>query len=334
MESDTVNEAMLSKTAQDRVSGALSALPQFSETRFSLGDPVPSIAMPMHLSLDSVALPVQSAGSERTLFAKAFRADALHPYSFSDAVAGATAAGNAGIAPRFVAADAGEKVLFTELLGADWRMALAGDLRRPEVKSAVLSAKKAWHGQARLPKTVSPFNIVREYAARLEPHLDPAAAFHVPFKGGIPFPQAVQWITRIEEALTAAGMDTAPIHGENAASNVMIGPEGRILLVDFDRAANFDPIFDLGSLCLEFCRNDRERMEAIEIYGGKADPTLLARVKLYGVVDDFLWACWALGAQAKPSMAGPEWLKYASNRLLRMNYHIQTFDMPALMANA
>ena len=333
MEGDAVSQSRAQRTPQERIDAALSAVPRFNAARPTLGLPVPSLAMPMHLSLDSVSIPVEVAGGQG-LFAKAFRADALSPYTFDDTATGATAAGEAGIAPRLLAASAKEEVLVFERLGADWRMALAGDLRKPDVKSAVLAAKKRWHGLPRLARTLSPFEVVRDYAARLQPHLDPTSSFPIPFKGNIAFPQVMQWIARIEEALSASGVDTAPIHGENAASNVMIGPEGRILLVDFDRAVNADPMFDLGSLCLEFCRNDRERMEAVEIYTGTADRAVLARVKLYGIVDDFAWACWALLAQANPSMAGPEWLKYASNRVIRMNYHLQTFDMCELLASA
>lgn len=333
MDGDAVSQTRAPRTPQQRIDAALSALPRFGAAKPTLGAPVPSLAMPMHLSLDSVSMPVEVADGQG-LLAKAFRADALRPYTFDDAAAGATAAGTAGIAPLLVAASTKEEVLVFERLGTDWRMALAGDLRKPDVKSAVLAAKKKWHGQPRLAITLSPFEVARDYAARLQPHLDPASSFPIPFKGNIAFPQAMQWIARIEEALAASGTDTAPIHGENAASNVMIGPDGRILLVDFDRAVNADPMLDLGSLCLEFCRNDRERMEAVEIYTGTADRAALARVKLYGIVDDFAWACWALLAQVNPGMAGPEWLKYASNRLIRMNYHLQTFDMCVLLASA
>ncbi|MBD0416961.1 phosphotransferase family protein [Oryzicola mucosus] len=329
-----VDELVAAHTPQERIVHALAAMPEFHGVQASIGAVVPSIAMPMHLGLDSVSAPVSFSDGRPGVFAKAFRAGALAPYSVPDAAAAARVAGEAQIAPRLMAADASSDVLVFDLLGSDWRMALASDMRKPDVKSAVLAAKKAWHQQAKLSKTVSPFEVLRDYAARLEPHLDPKGRRPIPFKGAIPFNAAMQWISRIEGALSASGTDLGPIHGENAVSNIMIGPEASIRLVDFDRAVNADPIFDLGSLCLEFCRTDKQRMEAVEIYAGRPNQAMLARVKLYGIVDDFLWACWALLAETSHDMVGPEWLKYASNRLIRMNYHLQTFDMRHLLATA
>jgi len=334
MGNGTVGELCAARAPRERIIQTLASMQDLQGVEASIGAPVPSIAMPMHLSLDSVSASVSVSNGRSGVFAKAFRAGALDPYSFSDAVAAARAAGEAQIAPRLVAADVNEEVLVFELLGSDWRMALASDMRKPDFKSAVLSAKKAWHRQGKLSKTVSPFDVVRDYAVRLGPHLNPEGGRPIPFKGDIPFLSAMQWISRIEETLSAAGTDLGPIHGENAVSNIMAGPDGRIRLVDFDRAVNADPIFDLGSLCLEFCNNDKERMEAVEIYLGRPDQAVLARVKLYGIVDDLLWACWALLAETSQDMVGPEWLKYASNRLIRMNYHLQTFDMRHLLARA
>ncbi|MDI6029237.1 aminoglycoside phosphotransferase family protein [Corticibacterium sp. UT-5YL-CI-8] len=334
MDDGIVDEIGAARTPQELIVHALAAMPEFRGVQASMGAAVPSIAMPMHLSLDSVSAPISFSDDRPDVFGKAFRAGALAPYNVLDAAAAAKAAGEAQIAPRLIAADASKNVLVFELLGSEWRMALASDMRKPDVKSAVLSAKKAWHQQAKLSKTVSPFGVLRDYAGRLEPHLDPKGRRPIPFKGAIPFNSAMQWISRIEDALSASGTDLGPIHGENAVSNIMIGPGGLIRLVDFDRAVNADPIFDLGSLCLEFCRTDKERMEAVEIYAGRPNQAMLARVKLYGIVDDFLWACWALLAETGDDMVGPEWLKYASNRLIRMNYHLQTFDMRHLLATA
>lgn len=105
-----------------------------------------------------------------------------------------------------------------------------------------------------------------------------------------------------------------------------------MLLVDFDRSVNSDPLFDLGGLSLDLCRGEDERIELVEIYLGRTDEATLARIKLYALVDDFLWACWALLAEINPGTHGPELFKYASNRFVRLSHHLQQFDLPHLLA--
>lgn len=316
-------------TPQSRIGRALAGAAELKGLEQVPAAALPSISMPMHLSLDTVSCPVRFAGSTLAVLAKAYHAGILAPYTFAAAVEATRRAGEAGVAPRLVASSEKEQVIATELLDAGWRMAIASDVRKPEIKAAVLDVKKTWHRQEKLATTVSPFDVARDYASRLEPHFA-----SIPFKGGIPFPQVLQWIARIEEALLAAGSDVSPVHGENTVSNVLVGPGDRIALVDFDRATNGDPLHDVGALCLDVCRNDRERMETVEMYVGRMDPAVLARVKLYGLVDDFVWGCWALLAEADPALRGPEWFKYASNRFVRLTYHLQSFDMQDLLASA
>lgn len=121
------------------------------------------------------------------------------------------------------------------------------------------------------------------------------------------------------------------MHGETTVSNILLGPGIAVLLVDFDRAVNADPFYDLGALSLDICRNDDERQEMLEMYCGHTGAALLARVKLYAIVDDFLWGCWALLAELSPAMRGPELLKYTSNRFLRDSHHLEAFQTGQLL---
>lgn len=316
-------------TIADRLDRAIAQSGLFAGSEPVRGGAMPAIAMPMHLALDALSMPLGPSVAGPSVFAKAYRDGALQPFDLSGATEASTRAGEAGIAPRLLAADAANRVLFFEALGPGWRMTLARDTQKPDVKAAILAVKKAWHGQTPLSRTLTPFELARDYCGRLEPHL---AQGPLPFKGLVPWVAVKQWIFRIEEAFAAAGSDTGPIHGENTVSNIMIGPEGRILLVDFDRAMNADPLFDLGGLCLDLCRGEDERMEAVEMYAGRADAAVLARIKLYGLVDDFLWGCWAMLAETNPGTHGPELYKYASNRFLRLSHHLQQFDLPHLLA--
>lgn len=321
----------VSAAPQSRIARASATSRFFAGAAPSPSPAVPAIAMPMHLALDGRSCAVTDALSGRAAFAKAHHAGALAPYHVEGAVEASSKAAEAGLSPALLEWDPTEGVLLFERLDAGWRMALAHDLQQPSLKQAAVTAKKAWHGTPLLTRSLSPFDVARDYCRRLEPCFASDAATPFPYKGGLPFPSLRDWLDRIEAALVAAGTDIAPVHGENTVSNIMIGPGGSIRLVDFDRAVNADPLLDLGGLSLDLCRNDDERMELVELYSGRADGAFLARVKLYGLVDDFLWGCWASLAEINAATRGPELLKYASNRFVRMSYHLQVFDMANLL---
>ncbi|WP_188611776.1 phosphotransferase family protein [Chelatococcus reniformis] len=317
--------------APQRLSRALTAARHFAGLDPAVGPAVPAISMPMHMGLDALSCVVTAPGAASAVFAKAFHAGALDPFTFAGAAEAAGRAGAAAVAPRLLEADAQQQVLLFEPAPDGVRMALARDAQKPAVKAAIVAAKKRWHRQPLLTCDLSPFELARDYAARLEPHLAPGSATALPYKGTVPFAGLTEWIGRIGAALSAAGVDRTPLHGENTVSNVLLDPGGAILLVDFDRAVNADPLYDLGALSLDLCRTEEERMELVEMYDGRPDAALLARLKLYAIVDDFLWGCWALLAELNPAMNGPEFFKYASNRFLRASHNLGAFDVALLV---
>lgn len=287
---------------------------------------IPAIAMPMHMGLDGTSVALNHGG--QSLFAKSFHDGALAPFTFAGAADAAQRAGAAGLGPRLIAADATTQVLLFDHLGPDWRMALAPQLQTGALREATVLAKRHWHRSPALVATLSPFDLLQILADRLSPGLGQGTLI---WKGAIPLPAFLDWMARIALALAASGADLCPVHGENTASNVMIGPGDRVLLVDFDRAVMADPWWDLGALSLDLCRTEEERAALVEIYAGRADPALLARLKLYALVDDLVWALWALLADEDPATAGPELYKYANNRLVRLVHHMDRFDLGALL---
>jgi hypothetical protein len=317
--------------APERLSRALADSRQFAGLVPAAGAAVPAISMPMHMGLDALSCAVTAPGAASPAFAKAFHAGALDPFTFAGAAEAATRAGAAGIAPRLLEADAEQQVMLFDLAPDGFRMALARDAQKPAVKAAVVAAKKRWHGRPLLTCDLSPFELARDYVDRLAPHLGPGSDKPLPYKGTVPFAGLTEWIGRIGAALAAAGVDKTPIQGENTVSNILLGPDGAILLVDFDRAVNADPLYDLGALSLDLCRTEEERIELVEMYDGRPDAALLARLKLYAIVDDFLWGCWALLAELNPAMSGPEFFKYASNRFLRASHNLGAFDAALLV---
>ena len=307
---------------------ALASSRYFEGARTTVAGAIPAISMPMHLSLDALCSVVAAEGSGKSAFVKTYRAGALDPFTFDGAAEAAVRAGVLGIAPRLLEVDAAQATMLFEPAPPDYKMALARDAQQPDARAAILRAKKAWHDQPPLSRDLSPFDLATDYAVRLEPQLGTA----IPYKGSVPFASLKDWVDRIGAVLAAAGTDRGPVHGENTVSNILLGLDKTVLLVDFDRAANADPFYDLGALSLDLCRTDDERNGMIEMYCGRTSADVLARVKLYAIVDDFLWGCWALLAELNPAMKGPELLKYASNRFLRASHHLEVFQASQLLA--
>ena len=68
-----------------------------------------------------------------------------------------------------------------------------------------------------------------------------------------------------------------------------------------------------------------------------ADPTPMsfARAKLYMIVDDFLWGCWALIAQwTSPRSGGIEFYKYSQNCFVRAQFWLASWELDELMRQA
>ena len=286
---------------------------------------MPPVMMPMHMAVDATPLAVStSAGG--SFFLKLYAPDMLPFIDVPAAIEASVLAGVRGIGPAVVAhaADMGA-ILFEWLAPDSWRMARRDDLRAPETLNAVVQAKRAWHRGPPLGRTRSPFDVIRAHLATiaaLGDRVPPLACLHT----------LRAWTDAIEQAIAAAGSDIRPLHGENTVSNVLLGAGNAVRLVDFDQAANGDPYYDLAALCLECCSFDDEVEAVVALYLGAPDRRALARVLAYMVVDDVLWGCWGLIAQAtSPRSGGIEFYKYAQNRFLRCQYWLGIREFGALL---
>jgi len=292
----------------------------------------PPIMMPMHLAIDATPYSVVCSWGA-VYFLKLYSPDMTPFIDLEGAVAAAKQAGGQGLGPKVLAHDVKANAVLFEMLAPDpWRMAGRNDLQSQDVRAAIIAAKRAWHREPLLAKTQSPFEVIgryRETIARL-PDTHPAAgppplAFHT----------LAAWMERFEQAIAASGVDTAPVHGDNALSNVMLGAHNAVRLVDFDQAANADPYYDLGAFCLEYCSFERDIEGIVTLYAGRLDLHALARAKLYMIVDDFRWGCWALIAHwTSPRSTAIEFYKYAQNCFVRGLYWLGNWELDELMRQA
>jgi hypothetical protein len=291
----------------------------------------PPILMPMHLAVDATPFLVASP-SGAMCFLKLYQPDMLPFIDIGAAIAASAQAGACGLGPAVRAHDAAlGAILFDWLAPASWRMAMRGDLTSVDVQAAVIGAKRAWHRSPRLANMRSPFDTIRAYHETITRLRSENPALAVP-----PACRTLAaWCERLEAGIMAAGIDPVPLHGENTLSNIMLGVGNDVRLVDFDQAANGDAYHDLGAFCLEYCSFDDEIEAAVELYVGRPDRAALARSKLYMIIDDYMWGCWALIAHWSSARATAiEFYKYARNRFVRAIYRLESWDVDALLRQA
>ncbi|MCC6303606.1 MAG: phosphotransferase [Rhodobacteraceae bacterium] len=242
------------------------------------------------------------------LFVKRLHADMRPFVDPSRSIEASRKAGEAGIAPRLVAADAAAGVLVFEALGRDWTWGRTDVLRRPATLERLLAAKRRFQGVEPLEEGRSVFDLIARYGtfAREQATALPAT-----------LPPALAAVARVAAALAAAGTDRLPCHADGAAANVMTGPGGEVRLIDFEWARATDPAHDLGTVLAELCPFDGEALLAIEMATGAASSRTLARARLFGAADDLMWALWGFILAGTSPRRHVEFAKYAEWRLLR-----------------
>lgn len=293
----------------------------------------PPILMPMHLAVDAVPLVVSSSNADAgSFFMKSYASDAMAFVNLAATVAASEQANRLGVGPQLLSYDEPSSALLYSLLApTDWRMATRKDMDSISTLEAVLAIKRTWHASSLLPMSRSPFETIAHYCATIEQLATSTVDSESRLQTPAGFQTLLAWIGRIEQSFKASGSDLGPIHGENALSNVMLGHGNTIRLVDFDRATNADPHYDLAGFCLEFCSFYDQIEGTVALYLGAPDPSVSARTALYMIVDDFLWGCWSLIEHySSHRNTTIEFYKYAQNRFLRCRYWLNRWDIATL----
>lgn len=283
------------------------ALGEIGYRDVELAPPLIGAVSPIHRAVENVSQIVTAIGRQ-PLFVKR-RHDDMDIFIDLDRVAEASRkAGDIGVAPRLLHADSSSGVLIFEVLDEEWQWGRMDELRRPEILPELLAAKRAFHAVGPLSETRSVFDLVHAYRRLAE-------------APGVVLPATVAAasaaVDRIAAAIAAAGFDTVPCHADGASSNVMVGPNNTVRLVDFEWARQADPAHDLGTVLAELLPFDGEALLAVEIATGRPDAQVLARARLYGAADDLMWALWGFISAARSPRKHVEFFKYAEWRLLR-----------------
>ena len=307
---------------EEEAEAALRAVPEWSgqDIRYALA--VPGVASPVHRAVDSACWAVRVGDGVPSYFLKVLQRDQIPYVDLAAAYDAAAKATEHGCTPRPRHFLPEQRAIVFDLLDASWRTAHMDDLQNTDTLKEVIAAKQTIQGLEPFARTWSVFDGIRQLKAALE-------------KTGVALSQDSWWlldnVEDIEAALLAAGGDQKPCHADGVSSNVMIAESGAVQLVDFDRACNTDPYYDLGILLNEAFQFEADMRTALEMFEGSCRESSMNRCRLYGIADDLMWALWGTLMDAVSPRASVEFLKYAQWRLLRCRMAIHHPGFEAML---
>jgi thiamine kinase-like enzyme len=313
-------EATGPASPRERAEAAARRMACWGGAEIGLHPAAPTIAVPMFSAVDHDCWLVEAG--ETQAFLKVPSPD-MAPFLDPAAAHGAIEAAAAiGVTPAAIAYDETSGAIALTWLGEGWRGAYMDELPRGPRREALIGLKKRLHDGRPFPRHRTIFSHLQELTALGDRLGTIWPDDHRTF---------VDYADRIAAAFAASGYELRPCHGDGHSSNVLLGPNDALLLVDFDFAANNDPLYDLAAALLDIEPWDDGIEEAIEIYRGSFDRKLANRVKLHMVLDDMLWARLALIAAQSSPRRHVEFLKYGEFRLLRCRYHLRTWPVDEML---
>jgi thiamine kinase-like enzyme len=277
-----------------------------------------AVVSPIHRAVASDCLIVETQPGAAPVFLKVRHEDMANEIDAPTAANSYRVAAARGTSPQVVLDQPEDGLLGLAFLPPPWRYAKVSDFKSLDTLAATIEAKKKLHvGSISETK----FDVF----ARIEKFAVAARASGTPLPDDLDFLLAEAMLVR--SAVAASGFDLAFCHNDGVASNIMLGPNGAVQLVDFDLAGSNDPWFDIAVLLNEAFQFDSDARAAIEIYGNQYDEALFNRCKLYATVDDLMWGLWGIyhGATS-PRRKGIEFFKYGQWRLLRCRMAMQAWS--------
>lgn len=213
-----------------------------------------------------------------------------------------------GLSPTPIARAPAERAVLFARLGDGWRTAKIDDLMQEGAVVRLVEMQKMIAAGEPLGRPWSVF----EGIDQLWPLVSKSSAV---LPGDADWMLA--WMTSIRTAISAAGVELRPAHGDPHSSNVMLGPDDAMMLVDFDMAGDIDPYYQLGVQMNELYQFESQMKPLLEMHDGQFSEKAFSRCRLYAAADDFYWALRSLLQDVRSPVQGVEFLKYAAWRFLR-----------------
>jgi hypothetical protein len=269
---------------------------------------LPPVASPSYHAVESNSFEVAPDGGAQHLFLRLGADEVADIVDDETAFAAATRFAGLGLSPQPLGRSDMHRAVFFTSLGAPWRAAKIDDLMQDEPVSRLVAMQKAIASGRNFGRPWSVFDGINQLWDLLQ-----TAAADLPEDAG--------WLLRAlapaRDALSAAGVDLRPAHGDPHSSNVMIGPGGALQLVDFDMAADVDPYYQLGAQMNELFQFESQMRPLLEMHDGHVSDKAFNRCRLYAAADDFYWALRSSLLEIRSPRRGVEFLKYAQWRFLR-----------------
>jgi thiamine kinase-like enzyme len=269
---------------------------------------VPPVASPSYHAVESTSFDVAPDGKSATFFLRLGADEVAELVDHDLAFAAARRLHGLGLSPEPIAQVPGDRAVLSARLGEGWRTAKIDDLMNDGAAARLVEMQKTIAAGERLGRPWSVFDGID----RLWPLV---------FETGTPLPGDVEWMLAwmnpMRDAISAAGVELKPSHGDPHSSNVMLGPNEAMMLVDFDMAGDIDPYYQLGVQMNELYQFESQMKPLLEMHDGRFSERVFNRCRLYAAADDFYWALRSLLQQARSPRQGLEFLKYAGWRFLR-----------------
>jgi hypothetical protein len=276
--------------------------------RASYAAATPPVASPSYHAVESASFDVAPDGKEPTLFLRLGADEVAELVDDDVAFAAARRLHGLGLSPEPIGRAADERAVLFARLGQGWRAAKIDDLMHAAAVTRLIAMQKTIAEGAMFGRPWSVFDGID----RLWPLV---SGTNAALPGDAEWMLA--WMTPIREAIAAAGTDLKPAHGDPHSSNVMLGPDGAMMLVDFDMAGDIDPYYQLGVQMNELYQFESQMKPLLEMHDGGFSEKAFSRCRLYAAADDLYWALRSLLQNARSPLRSVEFLKYAGWRFLR-----------------
>ncbi|MTD98816.1 phosphotransferase [Paracoccus sp. YIM 132242] len=199
------------------------------------------------------------------------------------------------------------------------RASTHSDFAARDKRAAAIAAYRRMHALPALGLTKTVFDMIDEHAAQCRDLDAPRFRNH-------------DWVMLNEsmarEALLASGLDLVPCFNDPMPGNFMIGPDGSIMLIDYEYSSMNDRCYDLGIWFGEMFFAPAQEMELIEEYFGRVSRDLVARVTVHKALADVKWALWSM-VQLRVSRLDFDFHKYGMWKLMRFRQITGHPDWPA-----
>lgn len=271
---------------------------------------IPVLASPSWRGVDGDPFVARDTETEATLFIKRIHADTGFYVNVPASIDAAAKAGEIGVGPKVYYSDASAGLIVMEDLSAasGWRVAGLEKCYEPNFNEAVIKARKAFSEVAALQRKADVFADIETF-------------WSIAVEKDVTVPAETAWMVDMArfaaEAMQGGADGAVPLHGDGNCSNIMWNKDGRVRLVDFDRAGNGDPLEDAGSFFVEAFAFEPEAREAYFRLFPDASETGFNRLRFYGFADDLRWGLIAAIQATLSPRRVHEFYKYSNWRFLR-----------------